>query len=130
MTARRASKRFRACLRAVPRMLERMAEASAPQAERKPPMTSRSMSDRRRSRSGMLLVGSTSSPCRKAHRLSRRVRYRVRLRMGRRIQRPFIWLTVSPGMMLARAAAAFRQTRWATSPKALAFAWRAASRAV
>jgi hypothetical protein len=42
-------------------MVVRMAEASAPQAERKPPMTLRWMTDGRRSRSELLLVGSTSS---------------------------------------------------------------------
>jgi hypothetical protein len=40
-------------------MAVRMAEASAPQAERKPPITLWWMTDGRRSRSELLLVGST-----------------------------------------------------------------------
>jgi hypothetical protein len=59
--ARKAANRFWPCLRTVARMLERMADASAPQAERKLPMTLRWMTEGRRSRSELLLVGSTSS---------------------------------------------------------------------
>jgi hypothetical protein len=57
-------------------MLVRIAEASAPQAERKPPMTFRWMTEGRKSRSELLLVGSTSDRLRKTYRLSRCVRYR------------------------------------------------------
>src|SRR5215210_7543523 len=44
--ARRASRRLWRCLRAVARMVVRMAEASAPRSERKPPMTLRWMTGR------------------------------------------------------------------------------------
>jgi putative ABC transport system permease protein len=80
-TAREAARRSRPCLRAVARMVERLAEASAPQAEREPPMTLRWMTEGRRSRSEPLVVGSTHSlrsgqaaRCRKTYRLSRWVR--------------------------------------------------------
>ena len=63
-------------MRAVVRMVVRMVEASEPQAERKPPMTLRLMTEGRRSRSELLLVGSTSSRCRKTYRLSRWMRER------------------------------------------------------
>ena len=69
--ARKALRAFWPCLRAVARMLARMAEASAPQSERKPPMTLRWMTEGRRSRSELLLVGSTSSRSRKTNRLPR-----------------------------------------------------------
>src|SRR3954470_20110764 len=59
--ARKAVSRFRPCLRAVARMLVRMAEASAPQSERNPPMTLRWMTDGRRSRSELLSTSSLAT---------------------------------------------------------------------
>jgi hypothetical protein len=59
--ARKASRTFCPRLRTVARMLDRIAEAPAPQADRKAPTTLRWMTEGRRSRSKLLLVGSTRS---------------------------------------------------------------------